>query len=548
MTARYVNPSSGTDSGGGGSGAPWQTLTYAVNNATSGDTIELVGNSASVEVNWTISSTNVNGKTLSIYSTPGQVFTVTLSNTTRGILQTGSAWNGATVLNISNIIFTCATTVSNGILETIGTGTGTFAMNFTGCTFQGSSNNARCWYDNHSVTTQNYSYSFTNCTFNAGSFATGSAVIDGQKPFDLVTFTGCTFVGGTGHVMTFGQSSGAGGNATNGITIDTCTFTATGMSSGNACFYYNETNTNRLKNLIVKNSTFNTNRHALKLQGAIKNVFVINNTGTTSNQAIVFLLGSDGNTGGANIDYVYAAGNSTTFTGTVSHGHFVGRYVQKAEYCFNTANGADYGMVVKGNTKVHAHHNVAYNVKNGGLYVRGSQDSIMTDNSFYRIGAGGHGSENFGIQVDSINDSGVYTDPARNTFKRNLIYIADGAPTSSVYGITENTTSHPGVTSIADHIFDYNIIRLPSGMNWANFNSGTTYATVAAARTAWATYATVDYLNEANDQAADPLFYSATDLHTQRGSPAWGTALTNWNSSGGYGGNDAPYKIVPAST
>lgn len=531
MTARYVDPTNGTDSGGGAIGAPWKTLTYAVNNATSGDTIEVVG-SGTPEANWTINSTNVNGKTLSIYSTAGQKFTYTMSNTTRGILQTGSGWAGTTSITVSDLIFTCSTTVSNGILETIGTGAGTYSMTFSNVDFVSPSNNARPWYDNHSVTTLNFSYSFTSCLFSAASSA--GSICDLQKPFDTISFVSCTFICGANGINA-GQSSGAGGNGMNKITIDSCTFTATALTGSNACFYYNETNTNRLKNFICKNSIFNTNHHALKLQGAIKNIYVVGNTVTGSSQNILLLVGSDSNTGGANIDYAYVAGNNLTFTGTVSHAHFIGRYIQRGEYCYNTANGGDYGMVVKGNSKIFAHHNIAYNVKNGCIYLRGSADSIVTDNSFYRIGAGGHGSENFGIMVDSINDSGVYTDPARNTFKRNLIYIADGAPTSTVYGIWENDTSHPFITSFADHVFDFNTLRLPTNMNWAKFNGGTVYSTVALARTAWASYATVNYLNEANDQAADPMFSSPTNLTLLRSSPGLGTASTLYNNQGGNG-------------
>lgn len=534
MTARYVNPNSGTDSGGGAIGAPWRTLTYAVANAASGDTIELVANGASVEANWTFSSSSANGKSLSIYSTPGQKFTYTLSDTTRGILMTGSAWNGTSSFTISDMILTCATTVSNGIVETIGTGTGTTAFTFNNVTVQGSANDARCWYDNHAVSTLNFSYTWNNCTFNAQSLGGGVAVVNAQKPFDKIIFNACTLNFGTAG-MNFGQSSGAGGNGVNEITLSSNTINCTGLNVGGSAFYYNFTNTNKCKNMRLVNNIVNTNRMAFDVQGAIKNLFISGNTITGSNQNILMLVGSDSNTGNLSIGYATVLNNMLTLTGTVSHGHFMGRNVSKGEYAYNTANGSDYGMVIKGNTKIFAHHNKSYNIKNGCLYVRGSQDSNISDNSFYRIGAGGHGSECFGIMVDSINDSGVYTDPARNEFKRNLIYIADGAPTGSYFAVSENDTSHAGVTSIADHVFDYNIIRQPSNQKWAKFNANTEYTLISDARTAWASYATVNYLNDANSQSADPKFISPTNLDIRRNSPAWGTSATMFHNAGAGG-------------
>lgn len=547
MATRYVD-TAGTDSGAGGVGAPWKTLTYALANATSGDTISVNAGTyteatASTPDMITLAQATADGKTLTIQTTSGSAdVTFSTASTTNCMIRSG-VWASTSSFTFTNIKFIPSVSLgaagSHGVINTTATGSAAVSLIFSGCTFDSASHDSRLWREGSSHT--NCIYSFTNCTWNASACTVaGVAPVSFANSYDSVTMTGNTVTGNTQNVVTVGKSGAA---PITTATFTNNTFTSSTLAGGaitrELVFETNVANSSKIAKFVFTGNTINTNRVGLDVRGGVTSAYIANNTVNCSgaNAGIGLRIGADSaDATSTNIDYAYVSGNTTVFTTGRSHGIMVGRYILAGEFCYNTASGADYGIVAKGCAKVYIHHNVVTACYSGGIYVRGAQDCTFSHNSIYRP-AGGSSSELFAILTDSIDDGGVYTDPARNKFFDNLFYL-DHASNPSGYGAVMITDArHVGTTSIATNSYHRNIYRLPTSFPFLTtiIDPTTTNYTLAEARTQWATYGTVDKLSFNDDSTADPLFVSSTNLNVLPGSPARGTSGTNYTQAGAYG-------------
>lgn len=546
-TERFLAPG-GTDSGAGGAGAPWGTLTYALANATSGDTITVTDGTYTGETYIDLRADSADGKTLTIAAAAGATPIFATTDTTNCIIRRGDtgvggdsnettpAWLATSSFSFTGITFKPSVTLSggagaNGVVNIRATGSAAVTLSFTSCTFDTASHDSRLWREGATHTAG--VYIFQDCTFNASACTSSSAALDFQNSYTSIYIDGCTFTAGQGHGLSIGKT---GASPITLVTFTDSTINAASLAAGKVAVYTLLSNSSRIATFNFSRNTINSNRGGFACHGGVRQLICEDNTAniTTANGGIGFQIGADSADGTAvTITNARALRNTTNYSSSAaSHGVFVGRYVTRGELAYNTAVGADYGLVVKGCTYVNVHHNAAWNVTRGGIYVRGATDCFITNNSVYRYNSGITG-ECFGINIESIDDTGVYTDPARLTFTENLIYIADGSPTNREAGVNEDTSEHVGTTSIATCVFHRNIIRVPSGMNFAAFN-GSTYATIALARTAWASYGTVDAYNQSDDSSADPLFYSLTDLRIGPASPAQGAASSLRHDAGAY--------------
>lgn len=537
MATKYVSPT-GNNANTGNSvdnGGAWQTLTYALANASSGDTIKLKeGVTHNAESVVTLTSASANGKTLTITTENGNYVTVTPSGTINNLEFTGSGWASTSSFSFSNIQFISTGTLATstfGVLSLQGTGAGAVSISFTNCTFDSTDHTSRAMIGSSSTTTT-LSVSFTSCTINTSANSANYGC-DLRAQFGTLSFSNCTFTGGTNAVVVCGKNAAAGPNV---ISFTNNTFTTTGLGASESTIYHLET-TNATKRFIFTGNTVTTSRRGLRVQGGVTTLVFQSNTFTASGSGeLAWTIGYDGAVSSQTIGHALVIGNTINYTGTGSHGIFVGNGVARGEcaynVCYGTGTGPDIGLVIKGCAKINAHHNVARGIRTGCIYTRGATDCAVHNNSFYRDGSVA-GSECYCIKTDSIDAS---TDPARNNYSENLFYVADGASTSGA-AVMISDAQHVGTTSIATDSYHRNIYRLQASLPFfATVLGGSTtnYTTIADARTQWLSYGTVDYLAFSDDSVEDPLFSSSTNLKIGMASSARGDSTTLFNNAGAY--------------
>lgn len=219
MATKYISPT-GSNGAAGTSGAPWQTLAYAVTNTSAGDTIVCAAGTYTFTTQTFSSSRTITGPAVSS-GLPTAIFNGAASSfSSRAVWEVTSS----ATLTLNNLRFT------NFVLGASGFGIGGYSG-------------------------QTGTQVLANCCFDTISFSgNNGGILGGLNATQTITLSGCLFFNNlrtgsyTSCVLFYLYSSGAGE-----------TFIANNVSVYQASstypvglFYHNGTNTVTVKNLIAQ--------------------------------------------------------------------------------------------------------------------------------------------------------------------------------------------------------------------------------------------------------------------------------------------------------
>ena len=466
MATRYLNSSTGADSGAGTDpGSPWATLAYTHENCTDGDTVHVAyGTNGQYDTAGTYESTARGYMRI----TSGNVKSITFIGDDAGIQfgrtkpsadLIGAIWiedsaNAAKTLRFENITFKNLGGTDDYSLIRVD---GHITLEFEDCTFDTENLssgliNDFCIYahNTYSVTvSSNRHFSFVDCTFNnmnSGAFrgylmettdftVTGCTINNGGAftSFSLETATSATKVAGdilfNANTFVFPENTQA-----NTTLPAYCVWTK--EPAGTANFYLYGANsfafTNNTATVSERAGATDKPPGMLRASYGAMPVTISGNTFTRtqtttsgSQQGIVIEAGLDDNVNQpTTLGRVSVFNNTITHVGTFgrSHGITCGRGTDTngAEVYDNTVVNCDVGINLENSSLVEVHHNQVYAER--CLLHKGSTNCTVYNNSFESVELGtGNGAVRWDDGDNTINPTG-------NVFFNNIVSVDAAAP------------------------------------------------------------------------------------------------------------------------
>ncbi len=350
---------------------------------------------------------------------------------------------------------------------------------------------------------------FTDCTL-----AHAPAATDTQKPFFVwdaksLRFTRCTI---TANANATGEFLYLRGTISDEVTFTDCAVTVNGMFLGESSYCSLGTIGGYTGRVIAVGNRITAGSHIFRLDRYVRRAAICDNALAVGNaDKAAVMLGYDTGTNPAPFNEAGAevVGNRVTWSGAAQgHGIVIGIGCNGATCAYNRVTNGAYGLVIKGHRAAVFHNTVhitAAGKAYAALHLSAGDNACVHHNTIVQQQAA--------AAVEIHHTGGDYAGAA--TVRDNVIVA--GAAGGCGYAIS---AADEDVT----HRIDHNLYWLTGGATaLARFDGDddgnlNTYATLAAARAAWAAFVGAWPDNDARSVFADPLL--AADLRPRLRSPA----------------------------